>query len=124
MPRTEAEILDSIRRCGERFRLRHPPRLSRRQGRHGLADPPLLAVLAAINEHLPGVRRIASYTCPQSAEEIAGGNQDLAAAGLSLVYVGAESGTTTSLAQVEQGDLRLDPRRPWKNSAVPGSGGR
>lgn len=65
----------------------------------------LLAILAAIREHLPNVDRVASYCLPRnlrrkSVEELA----ELRAAGLRLVYVGAESGDDTVLARVEKGE--------------------
>jgi radical SAM superfamily enzyme YgiQ (UPF0313 family) len=62
-------------------------------------------VLAAIREHLPGVRRISSYCLPRNLKKK---SQDevnaLAAAGLSLVYVGAESGDDAVLAAVNKGE--------------------
>jgi radical SAM superfamily enzyme YgiQ (UPF0313 family) len=65
----------------------------------------LLAVLAAIREHLPGVRRISSYCLPRnlrkkSVEEL----KELAGAGLKLVYVGAESGDDTVLERIDKGE--------------------
>ena len=65
----------------------------------------LLAILAAIRENLPAVRRISSYCLPRnlrkkSQEEI----NALAAAGLKMVYVGAESGDDEVLAAVNKGE--------------------
>ncbi|MFC5300126.1 radical SAM protein [Azospira restricta] len=103
--RDEDEVMATIRRCGERF--------GGDVKRVFLADGDatvlptrrLLAVLAAIREQLPGVRRIASYCLPRnlkkkSQEEV----NALAAAGLSLVYVGAESGDDAVLAAVNKGE--------------------
>lgn len=103
--REEAEILESIRLCGERF--------GDQVRRIFLADGDalvlptrrLLSILAAIKAHLPAVRRISSYCLPRnlrkkSQTEI----NELAAAGLSMVYVGAESGDDQVLAAVNKGE--------------------
>jgi len=65
----------------------------------------LMAVLEAIRTHLPQVRRISSYCLPRnvrgkSVQDL----RDLRAAGLSLAYVGAESGDDTVLARVNKGE--------------------
>ncbi|MDR2880554.1 MAG: radical SAM protein [Azoarcus sp.] len=104
--RPEEEVLETIRRLGE-----HPH--GRTARRVFLADGDatvlptrrLLTVLAAIREHLPGVRRISSYCLPRnlrkkSVEEL----KELAEAGLKLVYVGAESGDDTVLERVVKGE--------------------
>ena len=103
--REEAEILESIRLCGERF--------GDQVRRIFLADGDalvlptrrLLSILAAIKTHLPAVRRISSYCLPRNLRkksqlEI----NELAAAGLSMVYVGAESGDDQVLAAVNKGE--------------------
>ena len=103
--RQEAEVVDSIRRCGEQF--------GDQVRRIFLADGDalvlptrrLLSILAAIKTHLPAVRRISSYCLPRnlgkkSQTEI----DELAAAGLSMVYVGAESGDDQVLAAVNKGE--------------------
>jgi len=64
-----------------------------------------LTVLEAIRTHMPAVRRISSYCLPRnlrkkSQQEI----DELAAAGLSMVYVGAESGDDQVLAAVNKGE--------------------
>jgi radical SAM superfamily enzyme YgiQ (UPF0313 family) len=64
-----------------------------------------LTVLDAIRTHLPAVRRISSYCLPRnlrkkSQQEI----DELAAAGLKMVYVGAESGDDAVLAAVDKGE--------------------
>ena len=103
--RDEQKTLDSIRRCGERFG-ESILRVFLADG-DALVLPTrrLLAVLEAIRRELPAVRRISSYCLPRnlrrkSAAEIA----ELAAAGLSLVYVGAESGDDDVLARVRKGE--------------------
>ncbi|WP_173768339.1 radical SAM protein [Nitrogeniibacter mangrovi] len=65
----------------------------------------LLAILEAIHTHLPGVRRISSYCLPRNLRKKPQAELDaLAAAGLTLVYVGAESGDDTVLARVSKGE--------------------
>lgn len=103
--RDEQETLDSIRRCGERFgdAIR---RVFLADG-DALVLPTrrLLAVLQAIRRELPGVRRVSSYCLPRnlrrkSVAELG----ELAAAGLALAYVGAESGDDEVLARVSKGE--------------------
>jgi radical SAM superfamily enzyme YgiQ (UPF0313 family) len=65
----------------------------------------LLEILGAIREHLPAVRRVSSYCLPRnlrkkSVDEL----KELAAAGLSMAYVGAESGDDEVLARVRKGE--------------------
>jgi radical SAM superfamily enzyme YgiQ (UPF0313 family) len=65
----------------------------------------LLTLLQAIKTHLPKVRRISSYCLPRnvrnkSVQEL----QELREAGLSLVYVGAESGDDDVLQRVNKGE--------------------
>jgi radical SAM superfamily enzyme YgiQ (UPF0313 family) len=105
--RDEGETLDSIRRCGERF--------GDQVKRVFLADGDalvlptrrLLAVLEAIRLHLPGVRRISSYCLPRNlAKKTPSEVRELAAAGLSMAYVGAESGDDEVLQRVMKGETR------------------
>ncbi|MEZ5448691.1 MAG: radical SAM protein [Thiolinea sp.] len=65
----------------------------------------LLAILQAIRRYLPQVQRVSSYCLPRnlrnkSVEELA----ELRALGLSLVYVGCESGDDTVLAAIQKGE--------------------
>lgn len=103
--RDEAETLETIRACGERF--------GDRVRRVFLADGDalvlptrrLLAVLEAIRTHLPGVRRVSSYCLPRNlARKSAAEMRRLAGAGLSMAYVGAESGDDEVLARVRKGE--------------------
>lgn len=103
--RDEAEVIESLRLTGERYgdQIR---RVFLADG-DALVLPTrrLLTVLAAIREHLPAVRRISSYCLPRnlrkkSQQEI----DELAAAGLKMVYVGAESGDDQVLAAVDKGE--------------------
>ena len=103
--RDEAEVLESIRRVGQQY--------GDAVRRVFLADGDalvlptrrLIAILEAIRTHLPAVRRVASYCLPRNLRrkpqaELA----ELAAAGLGLVYVGAESGDDQVLAAVDKGE--------------------
>ena len=65
----------------------------------------LKAILESINRHLPGVQRVASYCLPRnvskkSVDELA----ELRAMGLSLFYVGCESGDDFVLDRVHKGE--------------------
>jgi radical SAM superfamily enzyme YgiQ (UPF0313 family) len=103
--RDEIEVLESIRLTGER----HGERIQRVFLADGdatvLPTRRLLAILEAIRTHMPAVRRISSYClprnlCRKSQAEI----DELAAAGLKMVYVGAESGDDAVLAAVAKGE--------------------
>ncbi len=103
--REEAEVIESIRLTGQRY--------GDQVRRVFLADGDatvlptrrLLTILDAIHTNMPAVRRISSYCLPRnlrkkSQQEI----DELAAAGLSMVYVGAESGDDRVLAAVNKGE--------------------
>ena len=103
--RDEDEVLESIRLTGQHY--------GEQIRRVFLADGDalvlptrrLLVILDAIRTHLPAVRRISSYCLPRnlrkkSQQEI----NELAAAGLKMVYVGAESGDDEVLAAVDKGE--------------------
>lgn len=104
-PRDEAEVLESIRLCGERFGGAVKRIFLSDGDAMTLSMRRLTTVLAAIRQHLPGVRRVSSYCLPRnlrkkSVEEL----RELAALGLSLVYVGAESGDDEVLDRVDKGE--------------------
>ncbi|MCL2346613.1 MAG: radical SAM protein [Desulfobulbus sp.] len=103
--REEVEVIASLRQTGER----HGERIRRVFLADGdaLALPTrrLLLILAAIREHLPAVRRISSYCLPRNLRKKSQSEiNELAAAGLSLAYVGAESGDDAVLAAVNKGE--------------------
>ena len=103
--RDEQETVDSIRQCGEQY-ASHVQRVFLGDGdAMVLSTRRLMTVLAAIKEHLPRVRRVSSYCLPRnvrnkSVQEL----QELREAGLSLVYVGAESGDDEVLQRVNKGE--------------------
>ncbi len=103
--RDEAEVLRSIQQtgaqCADEIR-----RVFLADG-DALVLPTrrLLAVLQAIREHLPAVRRVSTYCLPRNlrkktVEEL----RELADAGLSIAYVGAESGDDEVLEKVCKGE--------------------
>ncbi len=104
-PRAEEEVLESIRRCGEEFGsdvkrvfLAYGDALT-------LSTRRLLIVLEAIRRELPSVRRVSSYCLPRNLRNKSCAElKELAGLGLSLVYVGAESGDDEVLARVNKGE--------------------
>lgn len=103
--RDSMEVLESLRRCGERFGS-DIRRVFLADG-DALVLPTrrLLEILAAIHEHLPAVRRVSSYCLPRNLKKKSVGElKELAGAGLSMAYVGAESGDDEVLAKVRKGE--------------------
>jgi radical SAM superfamily enzyme YgiQ (UPF0313 family) len=103
--REEDEVLESIRLTGQRY--------GNEVRRVFLADGDalvlptrrLLTILDAIRTYLPAVRRISSYCLPRNLRKKSQAEIDaLAAAGLKMVYVGAESGDDQVLAAVAKGE--------------------
>ena len=92
--RSEEEVLESIRLTGQRYgdQIR---RVFLADG-DALVLPTrrLLSILEAIRTHMPAVRRISSYCLPRNLRKKSQADIDeLAAAGLTMAYVGAESAT-------------------------------
>lgn len=109
--RDEAEVMETIRRCGETF--------GQDVRRVFLADGDamvlptrrLIAILAAIREHLPAVHRVSAYCLPRNLrKKPAAEVKELAEAGLKLVYVGAESGDDEVLERVNKGETFASTR--------------
>ena len=103
--RDEAEVVDSIRRTGERY--------GAQVWRVFLADGDalvlptrrLLAYLEAIRTHLPAVHRVSSYCLARNlTKKSVAELKTLADAGLRLAYLGAESGDDEVLARVNKGE--------------------
>ena len=103
--RDEAEVVDSIRRTGERY--------GAQVRRVFLADGDalvlptrrLLAYLEAIRTHLPAVHRVSSYCLARNlTKKSVAELKTLAEAGLGLAYLGAESGDDEVLARVSKGE--------------------
>ena len=103
--RSENEVLDSLRRTGERY--------GSQIRRVFLADGDalvlptrrLLAILEAIRQHLPAVHRVSSYCLARNLKKKSVAElTELRAAGLSMAYLGAESGDDEVLARVSKGE--------------------
>jgi len=103
--RDEQETLDAIRRCGEQFAAQVQRVFIGDGDAMVLSTRRLMTLLTAIREHLPKVRRVSSYCLPRNLrQKTVLELQDLRAAGLSLVYVGAESGDDEVLKHVNKGE--------------------
>jgi radical SAM superfamily enzyme YgiQ (UPF0313 family) len=103
--RDEAEVLESIRLTGERYGDRIQRIFLADGDATVLPTRRLLTYLEAIRRHLPAVRRISSYCLPRNLRKKPQAEIDeLAAAGLKMVYVGAESGDDAVLAAVDKGE--------------------
>ncbi len=103
--RSEEEVLESIRLTSQRYgdQIR---RVFLADG-DALVLPTrrLLSILEAIRIHMPAVRRISSYCLPRNLRKKSQADIDeLAAAGLTMAYVGAESGDDAVLAAVSKGE--------------------
>lgn len=104
--RDESETLAALRACGEQLGQHEVQRVFLGDGDAlVLSTRRLLSVLQAIQQHLPKVRRISSYCLPRNLRhKTVAELQELRAAGLSLVYVGAESGDDQVLECVGKGE--------------------
>ncbi|MCI4679213.1 B12-binding domain-containing radical SAM protein [Rhodoblastus acidophilus] len=104
-PRDEAEVLESLRRCGETFGDSVKRVFLADGDAMTLSTRRLIAALNAIRDALPGVRRVSSYCLPRNvAKKSVAELRELAELGLSLVYVGAESGDDEVLARINKGE--------------------
>ena len=102
--RDEAEVMEMIRRCGEQFG-GDVRRVPRRRRRDGAADAPPAGHSGGDLYASAGVHRISSYCLPRNLRKKSQYEIDaLAAAGLAMVYVGAESGDDAVLAAVNKGE--------------------
>ncbi|MBK8452151.1 MAG: radical SAM protein [Thiofilum sp.] len=109
-PKNETEILAEIKHCGETMAgLR---RIFLADGdAMALSFRRLEAILTAINDYLPSVSRISAYCLPQNVknktiEQL----QHLRELGLSLAYIGAESGDDTILKKVNKSETFASTR--------------
>lgn len=103
--RTEDEVLENIRYCGENFGTEVRRIFLADGDAMMLPTRRLLNVLTAIRTHLPSVRRISSYCLPRNLrKKTVADLKSLSAAGLKIVYVGAESGDDEVLARVSKGE--------------------
>lgn len=101
--RDESEVLEEIRRCGEQLIVQ---RVFLADG-DALVLPThrLLTILWTIRENMPTVTRVSSYCLPRNLRRKSVAElQELAHAGLKMVYVGAESGDDEVLTRVNKGE--------------------
>ena len=103
--REDSQTLLSIQRCGEQIGNQVHRVFLGDGDAMVLSTRRLLTILSAVRKHLPMVRRISSYCLPRnvrtkSVEELA----ELRDAGLTLAYIGAESGDDTILQKVNKGE--------------------
>ncbi|MBY4677186.1 radical SAM protein [Marinobacterium arenosum] len=103
-PKDERQVLEEIRACGAQ--LAGVRRVFLADGdAMALSVRRLRTILRAIREHLPSVSRVSAYCLPRnlrkkSVEEL----QELRELGLSLLYVGAESGDDLVLEKIQKGE--------------------
>ena len=103
--RDEAEVLESIRRLGERYGSQIQRVFLADGDALVLPTRRLLNLLDALRSHLPALRRVSSYCLPRNLRRKSVGELcELAAAGLSIAYVGAESGDDEVLERVNKGE--------------------
>ncbi|NDP40249.1 MAG: radical SAM protein [Rhodoferax sp.] len=103
--RDEDETLAALRGCGEQFADQVQRVFLGDGDALALSTRRLMTVLAAIKAHLPRVRRISSYCLPRNLrQKTVSELQELREAGLSLAYVGAESGDDEVLLRVNKGE--------------------
>ena len=104
-PRDEEDVLESIRRCGEQYGDGVKRVFLADGDAMTLSTRRLVTVLAAIRRDLPGVRRVSSYCLPRNLRKKSAAElRELKELGLSLVYVGVESGDDEVLARVIKGE--------------------
>ncbi len=104
-PRDTAEVLESVRRCGNEFGASLKRVFLADGDVMTLSTRRLNTILDAIRRDLPGVRRVSSYCLPRNvANKSVAELRELKELGLSLVYVGAESGDDEVLARVNKGE--------------------
>jgi radical SAM superfamily enzyme YgiQ (UPF0313 family) len=101
--RDEKQVLTEIQRVSEQMIVQ---RVFLADGDAlALSTRRLLTVLQAIKEHLPTVQRVSSYCLPSNLKKKSISElQELADAGLKMVYVGAESGDDEVLEKVNKGE--------------------
>nr|WP_319563545.1 radical SAM protein [uncultured Rhodoferax sp.] len=103
--RDEDETLAALRGCSEYFADQVQRVFLGDGDAMALSTRRLMTLLTAIQTHLPRVRRISSYCLPRNLRnKTVPELQELHEAGLSLAYVGAESGDDAVLQRVNKGE--------------------
>lgn len=103
-PRAESEVLAEIQRCAEAGL--QPKRVFLADGDAlVLSMRRLESILNAIKTCLPSVARVSSYCLPRNLKHKSPADlRELAALGLGLIYVGAESGDDAVLGFIDKGE--------------------
>jgi radical SAM superfamily enzyme YgiQ (UPF0313 family) len=103
--RDEAEVVDSIRRTGERYGTQIRRVFLADGDALVLPTRRLLVYLETIRTHLPAVHRVSSYCLARNLKKKTVAElKTLAGAGLKLAYLGAESGDDAVLARIHKGE--------------------
>jgi radical SAM superfamily enzyme YgiQ (UPF0313 family) len=103
--RDEDETLAALRGCSEQFADQVQRVFLGDGDALALSTRRLMTILQAIKTHLPRVRRISSYCLPRNLRhKTVAELQEMREAGLSLAYIGAESGDDEVLARVNKGE--------------------
>jgi radical SAM superfamily enzyme YgiQ (UPF0313 family) len=104
-PRGKGDVLETIQRCRDAYGGEIKRIFLADGDALTLSTRRLVAVLEAIRRELPGVRRVSSYCLPRNARNKSVADlKELANLGLTMVYVGAESGDDEVLARVNKGE--------------------
>ncbi|MDD2878849.1 MAG: radical SAM protein [Rhodoferax sp.] len=103
--RDEDETLAALRGSGEQFADQVQRVFLGDGDAMALSTRRLMTILEAIQTHLPRVRRISTYCLPRNLRnKTVSDLQEMREAGLSLAYVGAESGDDEVLQRVNKGE--------------------
>lgn len=103
--RDEAEVLHSIERCGALYGGQVQRVFLGDGDAMALSTRRLMDVLQAIRTHMPAVRRVSSYCLPRNVRNKSVADlTELRQMGLTLAYIGAESGDDTVLQKVNKGE--------------------
>lgn len=109
--RDEAEVMQSIARCGALYGAQIQRVFLGDGDAMALSTRRLMDVLQAIRTHLPAVRRVSSYCLPRNVRNKSVAElTELRQAGLTLAYIGAESGDDTVLQKVNKGETFASTR--------------
>ena len=104
-PRDQEEVLGNIRDSAEQLGAGVERIFLADGDALTLSTRRLVTVLEAIRKDLPNVRRVSSYCLPRNLRKKSVAElKELRELGLSLVYVGAESGDDEVLARVNKGE--------------------
>ncbi len=103
-PKAEDKVIEEIRRCGEQ--LGQTRRVFLGDGdAMALSFRRLKTILEAVKQHLPSVTRVSTYCLPRNLKnKTVDELKILRELGLSLIYIGAESGDDAVLEKINKGE--------------------